>query len=85
MLMLFEKLLKYDKATNLIKEILAIISLVLAGASVFGIFLNWFIESVMLRNMSIAGLLAGILGILLFGREYREHIVDFILEFITWY
>ena len=83
--MLFEKLLKYDKATNLIKEILAIISLVLAGASVFGIFLNWFIESVMLRNMSIAGLLVGILGILLFGREYREHIVDFILEFITWY
>lgn len=83
--MLFEKLLKHDKATNLIKEILAIISLVLAGASVFGIFLNWFIESVMLRNMSIAGLLAGILGILLFGREYRENIVDFILEFITWY
>lgn len=83
--MLFEKLLKHDKATNLIKEILAIISLVLAGASVFGIFLNWFIESVMLRNMSIAGLLVGILGILLFGREYREHIVDFILEFITWY
>lgn len=70
---------------DLIKEILAIISLVLAGASVFGIFLNWFIESVMLRNMSIAGLLLGILGILLFGREYREHIVDFILEFITWY
>jgi len=70
---------------DLIKEILAIISLVLAGASVFGIFLNWFIESVMLRNMSIAGLLVGILGILLFGREYREHIVDFILEFITWY
>ena len=85
MLVLFEKLLKHDKATNLIKEILAIISLVLAGASVFGIFLNWFIESVMLRNMSIAGLLVGILGILLFGREYREHIVDFILEFITWY
>ena len=83
--MLFEKLLKHDKATNLIKEILAIISLVLAGASVFGIFLNWFIESVMLRNMSIAGLLVGILGILLFGREYRKHIVDFILEFITWY
>ena len=83
--MLFEKLLKHDKATNLIKEILAIISLVLAGASVFGIFLNWFIESVMLRNMSIAGLLVGILGILLFGREYRENIVDFILEFITWY
>jgi len=70
---------------DLIKEILAIISLVLAGASVFGIFLNWFIESVMLRNMSIAGLLLGILGILLFGREYRECIVDFILEFITWY
>lgn len=70
---------------DLIKEILAIISLVLAGASVFGIFLNWFIESVMLRNMSIAGLLVGILGILLFGREYRECIVDFILEFITWY
>lgn len=70
---------------DLIKEILAIISLVLAGASVFGIFLNWFIESVMLRNMSIAGLLVGILGILLFGREYRENIVDFILEFITWY
>ena len=70
---------------DLIKEILAIISLVLAGASVFGIFLNWFIESAMLRNMSIAGLLVGILGILLFGREYREHIVDFILEFITWY
>lgn len=70
---------------DLIKEILAIISLVLAGASVFGIFLNWFIESVMLRNMSIAGLLVGILGILLFGREYREHIVDFILEFIIWY
>lgn len=70
---------------DLIKEILAIISLVLAGASVFGIFLNWFIESVMLRNMSIAGLLVGILGILLFGREYRKHIVDFILEFITWY
>ena len=70
---------------DLIKEILAIISLVLAGASVLGIFLNWFIESVMLRNMSIAGLLVGILGILLFGREYREHIVDFILEFITWY
>lgn len=83
--MLFEKLLKHDKATNLIKEILAIISLVLAGASVFGIFLNWFIESVMLRNMSIVGLLLGILGILLFGREYRKHIVDFILEFITWY
>ncbi len=70
---------------DLIKEILAIISLVLAGASVFGIFLNWFIESAMLRNMSIAGLLVGILGILLFGREYRECIVDFILEFITWY
>ena len=70
---------------DLIKEILAIISLVLAGASVFGIFLNWFIESVMLWNMSIAGLLVGILGILLFGREYRECIVDFILEFITWY
>ena len=70
---------------DLIKEILAIISLVLAGASVFGIFLNWFIESAMLRNMSIAGLLVGILGILLFGREYHEHIVDFILEFITWY
>ena len=70
---------------DLIKEILAIISLVLAGASVFGIFLNWFIESAMLRNMSIAGLLLGILGILLFGREYRECIVDFILEFITWY
>ena len=70
---------------DLIKEILAIISLVLAGASVFGIFLNWFIESVMLRNMSIAGLLLGILGILLFGREYRECIVDFILEFITWF
>ena len=70
---------------DLIKEILAIISLVLAGASVFGIFLNWFIESAMLRNMSIAGLLLGILGILLFGREYREHIVDFILEFITWF
>ena len=70
---------------DLIKEILAIISLILAGASVFGIFLNWFIESAMLRNMSIAGLLVGILGILLFGREYREHIVDFILEFITWY
>ena len=70
---------------DLIKEILAIISLVLAGASVFGIFLNWFIESAMLRNMSIAGLLVGILGILLFGREYREHIVDFILEFITWF
>ena len=83
--MLFEKLLKHDKATNLIKEILAIISLVLAGASVFGIFLNWFIESAQLRNVSIAGLLLGILGILLFGREYREHIVDFILEFITWY
>lgn len=70
---------------DLIKEILAIISLVLAGASVFGIFLNWFIESATLRNMSIAGLLVGILGILLFGREYRECIVDFILEFITWY
>ena len=70
---------------DLIKEILAIISLVLAGASVFGIFLNWFIESAMLRNMSIAGLLVGILGILLFGREYREFIVDFILEFITWF
>lgn len=70
---------------DLIKEILAIISLILAGASVFGIFLNWFIESAMLRNMSIAGLLVGILGIILFGREYREHIVDFILEFITWY
>ena len=70
---------------DLIKEILAIISLVLAGASVFGIFLNWFIESAMLRNMSIAGLLLGILGILLFGREYRECIVDFILEFITWF
>ena len=70
---------------DLIKEILAIISLVLAGSSVFGIFLNWFIESVMLRNMSIAGLLLGILGILLFGREYRECIVDFILEFITWF
>ena len=70
---------------DLIKEILAIISLVLAGASVFGIFLNWFIESVMLRNMSIAGLLVGILGILLFGRKHRELIVDFILEFITWY
>ena len=70
---------------DLIKEILAIISLVLAGASVFGVFLNWFIESAMLRNMSIAGLLLGILGILLFGREYRECIVDFILEFITWY
>ena len=70
---------------DLIKEILAIISLVLAGASVFGIFLNWFIESVMLRNMSIAGLLVGILGILLFGRKYREFIVDFILEFITWF
>lgn len=70
---------------DLIKEILAIISLVLAGASVFGIFLNWFIESAMLRNMSIAGLLVGILGILLFGRKYREFIVDFILEFITWF
>ena len=70
---------------DLIKEILAIISLVLAGASVFGIFLNWFIESAMLRNMSIAGLLVGILGILLFGRKYRELIVDFILEFITWF
>jgi len=68
-----------------IKEILAIISLLLAGASVFGIFLNWFIESAQLRNMSIAGLLLGILGILLFGREYRECIVDFILEFITWF
>ena len=70
---------------DLIKEILAIISLVLAGSSVFGIFLNWFIESAQLRNMSIAGLLLGILGILLFGREYRECIVDFILEFITWF
>lgn len=70
---------------DLIKEILAIISLVLAGASVFGIFLNWFIESAQLRNMSIAGLLLGILGILLFGRKYREFIVDFILEFITWF